>query len=626
MIRFSIILSTIIFLSLPIKIFAQTPTLGTTANFVLFTTTGAVGNTGISQVTGDVGSNSGATTGFGNVNGIMQTSNGATAAAASDLFTLYSQLNSAVSTASHAPLLGNGDTLTPGVYAIAGNTTLNLNLVLNAQSDPNAVFIFQISGTLSTNAASEIILLNGAKACNVFWKVEGLVSMAAGSKMKGNVVANNGAINMNSNVELEGRALSTTGALSVSNVLAYTPVGCGSPTLTGPIMPTLGPIACYALFSANGAVTNAPGAITNVTGDIGSNTDPVATYNPLLVNGTIHLIPDTSTASAATDLLNLYTYLNALTTDIELLYPAQFGNKLVLTPHTYLLNAATTFIDTLFLNAEGNTNAIFVMKINGALTTGTYAVVALTNGTKASNVFWKVEGAVNINDYSVFKGTIISNNGAVNLNTGVMLDGRAFTTTGALSTASITADMPPGCNSPLPISLLSFTGNVVHNTVELNWSTASEINNNFFTLEKSADGTSFETLANVKPAHTANLVHNYSYTDPNPYTEGFYRLSQTDFNGKTSYFKTIKITVSNKTSIYHYSEGNYIYVHTVVPYSADGALSLWSMDGRKLLTQKITLNNQNQTWKLEKPAISGLYIIRLESNGRYIYTEKLIVE
>ena len=130
---------------------------------------------------------------------------------------------------------------------------------------------------------------------------------------------------------------------------------------------------------------------------------------------------------------------------MELLYPAQFGNNLVLTPHTYIMNAATTFTGNLYLNAQGNASAVFVIKIYGALSTSTYSNVILTNGTVAKNVYWLVSGAVSINNYSIFKGTIVCNNGAIDLTTGVSLEGRALTTTGALGTTAITATMPPGC-------------------------------------------------------------------------------------------------------------------------------------------------------------------------------------
>ena len=429
--------------------FAQAPNLGTAANFVLFSTNGAVTNSGISQITGNVGTNNGSSTGFGNVNGNMHDGDPSSAQSAADVLTAYNQLNATVATLFPAPLLGNGQTLNAGVYSIGSAATLNLDLILDGQNNANAVFIFKIQGPLSTNAASKIKLINGAKACNVFWKIEGLVSMSAGTTMRGTIIANNAAINMNTGDTLEGRALSTAGAVTTDGVFAYTPIGCGSPVLTGPLAPVLGVAGCYGLFSANGAVSNS--GVTTVTGDIGSNSGSPTGFNPALVTGTIHAIPDNSTAQCANDLNTAYNHLNTLTDDIELLYPAQFGNGLVLTPHTYLLDAATIFTDSLYLNALGNANAVFVIKINGALSTSTYAKVMLINGAQAKNVYWKIEGAVNLNNYSVFKGTIICHNGALGaINTGVTIDGRLLTTNGALTTTAVTVianTIPANCGS-----------------------------------------------------------------------------------------------------------------------------------------------------------------------------------
>lgn len=445
---FNLVLITSLF-SYPIISTGQAPNLGSAADFVLFSSNGAVSNSGLSQITGNIGTNNGSSTAFGNVNGVMHDGDGVSAQCAADLLIAYNQLNSAVPTFFPAPLLGNGATLNAGIYSISSAATLNLTLNLDAQGNPNAVFIFQIQGPLSTNAASKIKLLNGAQACNIFWKVEGLVSMASGTTMRGTIIANNAAITMNTGDTLEGRALSTAGAITIDGVLAYTPIGCGSALLNGPNAPTLGATACYAIFSSDGAVSNS--GITTVSGDIGTNNGQSTGFDPLLVMGNIHLIPDGSTAQAAADLLVAYNYVNTLSADIELLYPADFGKNLVLTPHTYLLSGATTFTDTLYLNAQGNANAVFVIQINGALSTSTYAKVVLLNGARSENVFWKVEGAVSINNYSVFRGTIICNNGALGaLNTGVILDGRALTTNGALTSTAMdaTATLIPGnCNS-----------------------------------------------------------------------------------------------------------------------------------------------------------------------------------
>ncbi|MDQ2751886.1 MAG: ice-binding family protein [Bacteroidota bacterium] len=186
--------------------FAQAPTIGTAANFVLFSSSGAVGNTGITHLTGNVGTNSGSNTGFGNVDGVMHSSDGVTGQCAADLLIAYNQLNSAKPTFFHAPLLGNGDTLVAGVYAITGVTTLSGDLFLNAGGDSTAVFIFQVSAPLSANAGAKVKLINGAQACNIFWKIEGLFSLASGVSMKGTVIVNNAAISMNTNDTLEGRA------------------------------------------------------------------------------------------------------------------------------------------------------------------------------------------------------------------------------------------------------------------------------------------------------------------------------------------------------------------------------------------------------------------------------------
>ncbi len=429
---------------LPALNFGQAPNLGTAANFVLFSTDGAVSNTGISELTGNVGTNSGSSTAFGNVNGMMHDGDGASAACSADLLKAYNQLAGTTATFSISGSLGKGDTLAPGVYSISGAATLNLNLCLNAKGNTNAVFIFKIQGSLSTYASSKIKLLNGAQACNVFWKVEGLVSMASGTTMRGTIIANNAAINIGTGDTLEGRALSTAGAVTVDGVLAYTPIGCGSAVLTGPAAPNLASATCYALFSSDGAVSNS--GITYVDGDVGSNNGSATGYNSLYVTGTIHPIPDVSTAKCAADLSNAYTYINTLAYDIELLYPAQFGRNLVLTPHTYLLNGATTLTDTLYLNAQGNADAVFIIKINGALSTSTYSKVILLNQAQAKNVFWKIEGAVSINNYSVFCGTIICNNGALGaINTGVTLNGKALTTNGALTTTATTTTLLPVC-------------------------------------------------------------------------------------------------------------------------------------------------------------------------------------
>jgi hypothetical protein len=438
-----LITTTVVMLCYAQKSNAQAPTLGASSSFALFSTNGAVSNTGLSQLTGNVGTNNGSSTNFGNVDGVMHDADGTTALAAAALTIAYNQLNATIPNYFPSSLLGNGQVLVGGTYAIGQSATLSNTLTLDAQGNPNAVFIFQIQGAFSSAAGSQVLLTNGALACNVFWKIEGLVDLATNTSIKGTIIANNAAIILNSGVSLEGRALSTTGAVTVSGVTVRTPLGCGSPTLTGPAAPPINSVVCYTVFSGNGEVTNT--GISYVTGDVGTNVGLTTGFQAVNVTGTIHPSPDTSTAQCASDLNNVYNYLTALPVDIELLYPAAFGQNLVLTPHTYSMNAATVLNGTVILNAQNNADAVFVIKITGALSTSTYASVILQNGAQAKNVFWKIDGATNLNDYTAFRGTVIGNNGAMILNTGVTVEGRVLSTSGAISTFAINAQMTPGC-------------------------------------------------------------------------------------------------------------------------------------------------------------------------------------
>jgi gliding motility-associated-like protein len=462
----NVLIGLLLFL-LPSVIFGQSPpSLGMAANFVLFTSNGAVTHTGAginSHITGNVGENiGGPTTGFGNIDGQMHNLDVVTAAAVIDLNIAYLNLISQGPSTAHALLFG-GETVSPGIYATSVGVPSSIGgiLTLDGGGNQNAYFLFKIGFDFSTSAFAQVKLINGAKACNVFWVVEGAVNLATGTKMRGNIIAHNGAIGIATGVLLEGRALSTTGAIAVNTGLtAYTPIGCGSPVLTGPAMPNLGTTACYALLTANGAMSNT--GISKIIGDVGSNGGGTVTgYTPAMVTGTLHTVPDGSTSQASTDIGVLAGYLNSLPYDIELLYPSQLGHSLVLTPHVYFMSAANPppplLTDTIFFNAEGNPNAVFVIQMNAAFTTMANSKVVLINGAKSSNIFWLVNsGSVDINTNSSFRGTIVSNPGAIRLFIGDTLDGRALSTNGAITTQTVNMAINSSSSSITPNGPTSF--------------------------------------------------------------------------------------------------------------------------------------------------------------------------
>ena len=103
-----------------------------------------------------------------------------------------------------------------------------------------------------------------------------------------------------------------------------------------------------------------------------------------------------------------------------------------------------------------------------------------------------------------------------------------------------------GGGGGLPIKLISFTGMLKNKTVQLYWVTATEINNDFFTLEKSGDGITFEELAIIEGAGNSSETRHYSYIDPMPYDEiTYYKLKQTDYDGTFEYSDIISVTTDN---------------------------------------------------------------------------------
>ena len=124
---------------------------------------------------------------------------------------------------------------------------------------------------------------------------------------------------------------------------------------------------------------------------------------------------------------------------------------------------------------------------------------------------------------------------------GAILSSVLFTTFSPITFGSLA-----GVN-PLPITLVNFDAQPKNNTVQLSWTTAAEINNDFFTIERSSDAKNWEEIITTQGAGNSNQLLTYFETDINP-LEGisYYRLKQTDFNGEFSYSNVVAINNNNK--------------------------------------------------------------------------------
>ena len=192
--------------------------LGASTNFAVFAGS-TITNAGATVVNGDLGLTPGTSvTGFppGIMNGTIQINNAATAAALTDLATAYidaAGLSGATTVAENL----QGLTLTPGLY-VSGENSFEIsgaNLMLDAQGDPNAVWVFQMpASTLTLTAPGcSVILENGAQPSNIFWQVGTSATIAGGCVLEGSMLVNT-SISLASGAAVNGRALGSAVAPS----------------------------------------------------------------------------------------------------------------------------------------------------------------------------------------------------------------------------------------------------------------------------------------------------------------------------------------------------------------------------------------------------------------------------
>lgn len=202
-----------------------------------------------------------------------------TAQAVIDLKAAYDQLMALpVTNTIHIPAFGSGETVYSGVYFIPGAASVAGTLILDAQGNSNALFVFKTGGAMAAGAATIIVLANGAEARNVFWVSEGAPSVGAGSTMKGTMIGHNGAASMAATGTLEGRLLTILGAVTFGPGTALLPTG------VSPI--NLGVLESFVLYTNSGAVSNT--ATSTITGNIGTNLGTITGFEISTVDGNFY--------------------------------------------------------------------------------------------------------------------------------------------------------------------------------------------------------------------------------------------------------------------------------------------------------------------------------------------------
>jgi fibronectin-binding autotransporter adhesin len=189
-------------------------------------------------------------------------------------------------------------------------------------------------------------------------------------------------------------------------------------------------------------------------------------------------------------------------------------------------------------------------------------------------------------------------------------------------------------STPLPIELLKFTATAHNDEVDLSWTTATETNNNFFTIEKSNDGKTFECINTVKGAGNSTARLDYFSVDTNPYFGiSYYRLKQTDFNGKYSYSKLVAVELIGKNNfdfnVYpNPNNGESINLSFREKKGEKILVVVYDAYGKKIYSKIIVVESDgNNVYAIDefKKLAPGIYMVTATSH-QIIDSKKLIVK
>jgi len=187
--------------------------------------------------------------------------------------------------------------------------------------------------------------------------------------------------------------------------------------------------------------------------------------------------------------------------------------------------------------------------------------------------------------------------------------------------------------SGLPIELLDFTATKNDASVELDWNTASETNNDYFTIDRSHDKNIFEKLLDVKGAGTSSVRHSYKAIDEKPLSGmSYYRLKQTDIDGKYTYSQIVPVNFESESFDFKIvpnpASGNNITMQLSGLQDKNPVLVVITDVLGRIYYSKVVMNDLNGSTQIvlqsSEPLAEGVYIITASENNRLI-SKRLVI-
>lgn len=174
---------------------------------------------------------------------------------------------------------------------------------------------------------------------------------------------------------------------------------------------------------------------------------------------------------------------------------------------------------------------------------------------------------------------------------------------------------------PLPIELLNFTATPKDVEVDLEWVTASEINNDFFTVEKSLDLELWKEVLVKDGAGNSNFSKTYNDVDKNPYSGlSYYRLKQTDFNGTFTHSEPVAVYFSRKSIVSLnglFTEQDFLHLNYLSNSTTEAVITITDIEGRIVLKTTEAANDGLNQYNYPSAHLApGMYLVNILQNNQ----------
>lgn len=187
-------------------------------------------------------------------------------------------------------------------------------------------------------------------------------------------------------------------------------------------------------------------------------------------------------------------------------------------------------------------------------------------------------------------------------------------------------------SAPLPVQMLTFTGEVLNDDAKLNWVTASERNNLGFEIERSSDGRTFEYVGFVKGAGNSNVKRNYQFVDANVFNQSsvvYYRLKQIDVNGAYEYSNTIEL---NKMQLETFAVTPYpnpflstLNLKVNTPQEGNAQITVFDLNGKLVFSKTTNLQSGINVVNMDELVNSdgGIYFVEVKQ-ASFVQVQKVV--